>query len=145
MGRKKKRFTSVVSDPKQQLRLLFEKSVPNQVKSEIITNSHPKVVKAIKNMALDVLRGKVPLTAKELRSLNPHRKQLRKLGTLHGSITDMRRTLAKKNQKGGLPFLAALIPAIAVIVSAAKIAAPIAAATAGIAGTATGIKTLVKK
>lgn len=141
-GGGRKRKATPVTGPRQQLRLLLEKRVPIPVKRDILNSAHPKVLKAMKRMAGDVLRGRIPITTRELQALKPHKKNLRALGRLKGGLTEMRKIIGRRSQSGGFPFLAALIPAIAAIVGAAKVAAPIAATVAGIAGTAAGIKNL---
>ena len=78
----------------------------------ILKGADPKLIQAICECALNVVKGNIPLTPHQKRKLTPHKKVLRHLA-------DKRKTLQSKKkilvQKGGfLPLLlSAIVPTIA--------------------------------
>lgn len=92
---------------KKQLRdLEFIRTCPKALRKELLKKLPSRSVKAICECSLNVLKGNIPLSSKQKKSLNQYKSTLRKIGTKKGALFQKKKLII---QKGG--FLNILIPA----------------------------------
>ena len=87
------------------LKLLADPRVKNHVKCRLV--ECPELVQVLSLVALNTLKGRVPVTPTQKIRLKRYKRVLKKLATK----TCCRKTKSKIVQKGGAPFLLALLPA----------------------------------
>lgn len=92
---------------REQLRdLELIRSCPNKLRKHFLKKLPNRTVKAICECTLNVLKGNVPLSTTQKRSLAKYKSTLRKIGTKKGSLFTKKKLIV---QQGG--FLNILIPA----------------------------------
>lgn len=92
---------------KQQLRdLQLINTCPKDLKKHLLRKLPTRSVKAICECALNVLKGNVPLSKNQKKSLGKYKTTLRKIGAKKGSLFTKKRLII---QHGG--FLNILLPA----------------------------------
>lgn len=92
---------------KKQLRdLELIKTCPKQLRKQLLKKLPSRSVKAVCECTLNVLKGNVPLSAYQKRSLSKYKTTLRKIASKKGSLFNKKKLIV---QKGG--FLGILIPA----------------------------------
>lgn len=115
---KKKKNTSQKLVAREQLRAL-QRSNNVEDRRQILSSANPKLLKALKKIASEVLRGKVPVSSNQFRALKKHRIKIRQLATLKGSVKSQRRKLTSRQNGGFLPLLMPLLaPLIGTVISA---------------------------
>ena len=92
---------------KKQLRdLELIKTCPNTLRKDLLKKLPSRSVKAICECTLNVLKGNVPLSSYQKKSLSKYKATLRKIGAKKGSLFHKKKLII---QRGG--FLNILIPA----------------------------------
>lgn len=92
---------------KQQLRdLELIKTCPKPLRKELLKKLPTRSVKAVCECSLNVLKGNIPLTSHQKKSLSKYKSTIRKIGSKKGSLFQKKKLIV---QKGG--FLNILIPA----------------------------------
>lgn len=95
---------SLSKEQVEQLQLLHK--CPQKLRKKLLQKIGNKCIKAICECCLNTLRGNVPLTNEQKKSLSRHKTTLRKLENRKVSLAKKRKLIV---QKGG--FLNILIPA----------------------------------
>lgn len=92
---------------KKQLRdLELIKTCPSALRKQLLKKLPPRSVKAICECSLNLLKGNIPVSSKQKKSLSKYKTTLRKIGTKMGSLFHKKKLII---QRGG--FLNILIPA----------------------------------
>ena len=110
--KKKGRRSPAVKTYAKELTLLIQ--CPSKTRKAMIAGGSSGLVKALCECALNILKGHVPLTMKQKRSLKRRKKDLRSLASRKTSLKKKKKIL----QKGGFlgPLLAPLIGGLVGIV-----------------------------
>ena len=104
-------------DEKEQLRALIRAKTLTQRK-KIISKANAKLIKALKKIAAEVLRGKIPVSSSQFRRLRSQKARIRGLVALKGSTKVQRKKLLSKQRGGFFPLLAPLLaPLLGTVVS----------------------------
>lgn len=92
---------------KKQLRdLELIKTCPKALRKQLLKKLPPRSVKAICECSLNLLKGNIPISSKQKKSLSKYKTTLRKIGTKKGSLFQKKKLII---QHGG--FLNILLPA----------------------------------
>ena len=81
-------------------------------RKDILSHGSPDFIQTLCEIALNLLKGNIPLSPSQLKKLKRQKKAIRLLANKNVSLTSKRQTL--KKQSGGfiLPLLAAVVPMI---------------------------------
>lgn len=82
------------------------KTCPKALRKQLLKKLPTRSVKAVCECSLNVLKGNIPLTCKQKKSLSKYKTTIRKIGSKKGSLFQKKKLII---QNGG--FLNILIPA----------------------------------
>ena len=95
---------------------LLSSSKP-RLKKKLIEHATKDQVDTLRELALNVLKGAIPLESRQFNKLKRHAHKLRRLARKRGSVKRRKQLLVRNQRAGFLPLLAALAPLVLNLIS----------------------------